>query len=626
MVDSNVLTDLVRQAQTGDSEGMNRLSELARGRLCVFVQRMTLDHNLTQDIVQESMLEMFRFLSKLEKADSFWPWLRKIALNKLRHHYKRQSSRRCVLMPEMEHLPDNKDARQGFAEVAARELKQIVLETMSEMKPRYREVLVLRCYEQMEYAQIAGQIGCSEFATRVLFFRAKNSLAKQLSRRGLGRGALLGALILFGKLTAPSEAAASVTITSATVKVGLVAAAAAVATGKAVVTVVATAGVITAGSVFVVKNMPPAGPGGSTFTSVPISSSTTTNPSTAGQAVSTRPVNEQWYFYPDGPTGPVMTRKTVFLDKAGHSFGRWLQNDEANYYYDSRSNTVTKNNHHTWNEDLTVWTLPTDSPALSEFLSKVQPNLAVIQRVDSSESGLLVIARQNDPGQPWSMQHLNALEEDYFRGDWPIDFRMIDKRDVLHERGWAHMRISGDINGQTVRGFGRVPLVYKACQDHKPVLRMQIGERVLVSDTPRGTYLYETSEKVLKTYRRQRFFAGLCQPWMGLHAIDTVRRDAAACQVQFSTSLSDDGKIGRVTLDRLNAKIVYTIEMEQDLVTRIEFYRDDGAGDVKRGQIVFTYMEEFDTESRGFVKPRQSRRIRSESTGMLWLFDLIGGG
>ena len=44
--------ELVEKAQLGDKESLNRLAEAARLRLRQYVQRLTLDQDLTEDIVQ----------------------------------------------------------------------------------------------------------------------------------------------------------------------------------------------------------------------------------------------------------------------------------------------------------------------------------------------------------------------------------------------------------------------------------------------------------------------------------------------------------------------------------------------------------------------------------------------
>jgi hypothetical protein len=62
------------------------------------------------------------------------------------------------------------------------------------------------------------------------------------------------ALVLFGKLTAPSKtAAASVSVTSATVKVGAAASVAAIAASKTAILSLTTAGVLTVGTMVAIS-------------------------------------------------------------------------------------------------------------------------------------------------------------------------------------------------------------------------------------------------------------------------------------------------------------------------------------------------------------------------------------
>ena len=80
---------------------------------------------------------------------------------------------------------------------------------MQKLRTRHKAVLVMRCYDGMSYGDIAESMGCNEFSIRMLFVRAKRALQKELLRNGFGRGSLLAALIVFGKMTAPSKAAAA---------------------------------------------------------------------------------------------------------------------------------------------------------------------------------------------------------------------------------------------------------------------------------------------------------------------------------------------------------------------------------------------------------------------------------
>ncbi|HOV78387.1 MAG TPA: RNA polymerase sigma factor, partial [Sedimentisphaerales bacterium] len=201
--------ELVEQAQRGDRQSLNTLAGIARERLRTYVYRLTQKDDLTQEIVQESLLEMCKILGKLQKTDRFWPWLYGIATNKLHRHYRTEKARKHVAASEEKRRGSLTQRQEGFEDLVGEELKNIVSGAMQKLKTRHRAVLVMRCYDNMAYNEIAESMGCSEFSTRMLFVRAKKALQKELLSHGFGRGSLLAALIVFGKMTAPNKAAAA---------------------------------------------------------------------------------------------------------------------------------------------------------------------------------------------------------------------------------------------------------------------------------------------------------------------------------------------------------------------------------------------------------------------------------
>lgn len=219
------LVELVRQAQLGDQESIERLAEMARQRLSPYVYRLTLDHDVAEDLLQETLLKMIEALKDLRQPESFWSWLFRTALGVVQHHYRDRGRQRRLersaqdLAPMRDHI--HTDHEDGLSHAMRRELSEAVLEAMAQLKLNYRSILTLRCYEQMSYAEIASTIGCKELRARVLFFRARHSLARQLKSRGFGGSLLLTALGLFGALTAPTDEIAAGTVSASAIKVGI---------------------------------------------------------------------------------------------------------------------------------------------------------------------------------------------------------------------------------------------------------------------------------------------------------------------------------------------------------------------------------------------------------------------
>jgi len=243
----NVSPVLIHEAKLGNKDSMNRLVELANERLYAYIYRLTLDQTITQDILQETILFMIQSLNQLEHVDHFWGWLFRTAMGKVQHYYRDQNRRKTVELSEDErlyiHNRVSADFNDGLTELLRKELSDAVFMAMKRLKMKYRNILILRCFENMDYAEIGAVMNCSELRSRVMFFRAKTSLRRQLAMQGFGKYYFLIALALFGIVTTSAKAASSATITASSLEVGFTASLLAVILSKIGIsaTVVATA-------------------------------------------------------------------------------------------------------------------------------------------------------------------------------------------------------------------------------------------------------------------------------------------------------------------------------------------------------------------------------------------------
>jgi hypothetical protein len=157
-------------------------------------------------------------------------------MGKVQHHYRDLKRRKTVELSEDErlyiHHRVSADFNDGLTELLRKELSDAVFMAMKRLKLKYRNILILRCFENLEYAQIATVMNCSELRSRVMFFRAKNSLRRQLAMQGFGKYYLLIALALFGIVTTSAKAASSATITASSLEVGFTASLIATITSK----------------------------------------------------------------------------------------------------------------------------------------------------------------------------------------------------------------------------------------------------------------------------------------------------------------------------------------------------------------------------------------------------------
>ncbi len=598
---------LVRQAQQGLPEARQDLVRLAEARLAEYVGRLTLDRDLTTDIVQETIAEMLKILNTLRDPDRFWCWLYAITLNKVRAHYRQHWRRKTASLSDVKQDWLGGAQQDVLAELVTEELKQIVAGAICELEPRQRAVLTMRCYDQMSYAQISEAMGCSQLGARALFHRAKKTLGRLLHSHGIDRSALPILLLFFGKLSARSQAAAAaVSITASTLEVGPWAPLAAIA-AQPVTIVVLLVALLAGGGAFVARS-------GIRNDAPQQAAATTAVP----PALAVSQDTSCWYYYPPATADTVMIR----TKGQAIAYSQWLQKVQANYY--RRGDTIYIRNHRQFAPDLSVWRLPTDPPALRRFLQRQDGRDFGPEYVTPSPRGLLVAVEQaeGDQRQQVTLSY-DVSMEDYFRHDWSTGAAVVDERDEVHRQGWTYFTITGRLGTRRISGHGRLPFVAAAAEDHGPWLTLTAGDDATILDTGNAAEIRDGSGAILAQYAGGSFFQGLGRPWSGLHTIDTIRRDAARAGVTFTTQALPDGQRVEIALSGPRERLTYRVHLYQDWIESITFSKEDAT----IGEWTFSYPapDEADPHRLTAAPSLHSRRASAPAPRGLWLMRLAQG-
>jgi len=134
------------------------------------------DRHLAEDAAQETFAIACRDLARLKQADKFASWLWGICRNVARGLARsKRPPVEAGSLPAVTDEPSNDD------------LLTAVRESVQRLPPSAREIVVLRYFSALSYAQIAETLGISPQAVHGRLTRARRRLADDLSRNGLGR-------------------------------------------------------------------------------------------------------------------------------------------------------------------------------------------------------------------------------------------------------------------------------------------------------------------------------------------------------------------------------------------------------------------------------------------------------
>ena len=182
--------ELAVEASRGSEEAFRELVERFERPVFGLIVRIVRRSELAEDLAQETFVKAWRALARFDASRKFSSWLFKIAHNTALDSLRRRGEETLSLdepVAEGEgprELPADPNAEDPLARMTARGAGRALERAIAGLRPRYREVLLLRFAEGLAYEEIAEITGAPLGTVKVHLFRARKELADAM--RALG--------------------------------------------------------------------------------------------------------------------------------------------------------------------------------------------------------------------------------------------------------------------------------------------------------------------------------------------------------------------------------------------------------------------------------------------------------
>ena len=170
---------LVERCRAHDLAAFRELVELYKKQAYGFAFSYLKNADDALTISQDAFVKVWRAIDTFEAGRKFRPWLFSIIKNLALNLIARKKNRREISIDEaMEQsgydIPDKSDNPQEMLE--KNELREQVWKTVMELKPEFREVIVLKHFHDLSYREIAESVGIPEGTVMSRLYHARLAL------------------------------------------------------------------------------------------------------------------------------------------------------------------------------------------------------------------------------------------------------------------------------------------------------------------------------------------------------------------------------------------------------------------------------------------------------------------
>ncbi|HZN37518.1 MAG TPA: RNA polymerase sigma factor [Planctomycetota bacterium] len=169
---------LVQRAQAGDKTAFAALAEAHGPRLVRFLQTMTGDDHVAEDLRQDALQRALTSLAQLADPARFGSWLLSIACNRCRNHLRNELQRAHAGDEAMDTVAEGR--RSALSSIVRREDAARLALAIDRLPILLREAFVLFVVEGLPYTEIAAATEVAEGTLQVRVHRAKALLRQQL--------------------------------------------------------------------------------------------------------------------------------------------------------------------------------------------------------------------------------------------------------------------------------------------------------------------------------------------------------------------------------------------------------------------------------------------------------------
>ncbi|MEW6027426.1 MAG: sigma-70 family RNA polymerase sigma factor [Planctomycetota bacterium] len=166
----NQISDVADDTLLKEYQAQNKIEILEqlllryRVRLFNFIYRLTRDHALSEDILQEVSLRVIQKIKDFrpERATSFRQWLYKIAINLCRDNAKRKQALSNMELEPIAPLTGLPEFTPRLAGVATRttDNRMEIEDLVAGLPKEQKEVILLKVYSGLTFREIAETLKC----------------------------------------------------------------------------------------------------------------------------------------------------------------------------------------------------------------------------------------------------------------------------------------------------------------------------------------------------------------------------------------------------------------------------------------------------------------------------------
>ncbi len=145
------------------------------------IRRITKNHELTNDVLQNVLIKIFQNLAKFNQDSALYTWMYRIARNETLNYLEKEKRRSGIDMDDS--MIEILAGHNGLDNLTEQEIWDSLQAAIAILPEKQALVFQLKYFDEMKYSEISKKLNTSEGALKASFHHAKQKIQEFLLNR-----------------------------------------------------------------------------------------------------------------------------------------------------------------------------------------------------------------------------------------------------------------------------------------------------------------------------------------------------------------------------------------------------------------------------------------------------------
>lgn len=168
--------EIAERVQEKDKKAFKLLVERYKDKIMRYGKKFLFNYNDIEDLVQKVFIKAYINIKSFDTSKKFSPWIYRIAHNEFVNAIKKKDKEPLPFFDLDTFFPHPFSQEKIENDMDHKQFKEVMNKCLNKLEPKYREILILYYFEQMDYKEISKILRVPIGTVGVRLGRARKNL------------------------------------------------------------------------------------------------------------------------------------------------------------------------------------------------------------------------------------------------------------------------------------------------------------------------------------------------------------------------------------------------------------------------------------------------------------------